>query len=241
MKRKRSIIADIILVICIIVFFLTLSQLISIFNNYKSERIVYDNIRDKVTSSEPEENNGSELVDIYKGVDLELAIDINRETMCWIYIPDTNIDYPIVKADDNKKYLDTMFEGSEGMCGTLFIDHRIADMSANVIVYGHNMKDGSMFHDLRNYENYDWRQRHKSVYISFERYNPKEYKVVAVMEIESTSILYEKILENDNSAIDTIKKMDSRHEVEQGKSIFCLSTCKGTGNRRILVVIQSIE
>ena len=78
----------------------------------------------------------------------------NSDIKGWIIIPNTVINYPVVQTSDNSYYLSKGFNKKNDKHGTLFLDYRdnISPMSQNLIIYGHEMKDGQMFHSIRNYE-----------------------------------------------------------------------------------------
>lgn len=80
--------------------------------------------------------------------------DTNGHYVCWIYAPDSPIDYPIVQCGNNSYYLDHLFNRTANPAGTLFMDYRsLASLrDPNTIIYGHHMRDGSMFHSLTQYD-----------------------------------------------------------------------------------------
>jgi len=80
---------------------------------------------------------------------------INPECVGWLHIDGTNISCPIVKASDNAFYLNHDFQKEQNSHGAIFMDARNAEKmtDANTVIYGHNMKDGTMFHDLQKYKN----------------------------------------------------------------------------------------
>ncbi len=86
-------------------------------------------------------------------VDAAALAEINADYACWIYCPDSRIDYPVVRGDDNRDYLDKLFDGTPNACGTLFVDARnLADFGdPNTLIYGHHMRDGSMFKSITFY------------------------------------------------------------------------------------------
>lgn len=77
----------------------------------------------------------------------------NPAYACWIYLPGTPIDYPVVHSDNNKTYLNHMFDGTRNASGTLFIDYRNLPnfQDPNTLVYGHHMRNGSMFGTLPHF------------------------------------------------------------------------------------------
>lgn len=90
----------------------------------------------------------------------------NPDTVGWIYIPDTVIDYPVVQSSDNDKYLHTMFSGERNKAGTIFVDYRntMNFTDDNTVIYGHNMKNKSMFHILSKYGSQEFYDEHKTAY-----------------------------------------------------------------------------
>lgn len=82
------------------------------------------------------------------------AKKINPDVIGWITVPNTVIDYPVVRSEDNEYYLTHNVEKSKSKHGAIFMDFRNAaeDQQQHIIIYGHNMKNGTMFHDLNNYK-----------------------------------------------------------------------------------------
>lgn len=78
---------------------------------------------------------------------------INGDYVCWLYGPDTQIDYPVVQHSGNDFYLNHLFSGEQNAAGTLFIDYRnLATFEdPNTLVYGHHMRNGSMFKSIEAY------------------------------------------------------------------------------------------
>lgn len=82
-------------------------------------------------------------------------LEINSDTVGWISIAGTKIDYPVVKYSDNDYYLNHDIERKRSLRGAIFMDYRNEDITkdAHTVIYGHHMKDGSMFGELSNYKN----------------------------------------------------------------------------------------
>ncbi len=95
-------------------------------------------------------------------VDFEALSAINPDVVGWLSIDDTNISYPIVQGEDNKYYLDHLFTGEKNRAGCLFLDSENApDFSdGNSVVYGHYLKDGTMFSSLLKYKEQDYFDAH---------------------------------------------------------------------------------
>jgi len=93
---------------------------------------------------------------------------INSNFIGWLYIPRTQLSYPVVLACDNDYYLNHSFRGNISAAGTIFMDYRSAAGFASdfTILYGHNMLDGSMFATLVNYLNTAFLQEHPEVWVT---------------------------------------------------------------------------
>lgn len=104
-------------------------------------------------------------------VDFTSLMQQNPDTIGWIRVPDTNIDYPIVQSPDNQYYLHKSFDRKDSVYGTIYLD---ADSKAdfrgwNNPVYGHHMKDGSMFRDVVKFKDPAFFEAHRY----FEIYTPE--------------------------------------------------------------------
>ena len=95
-------------------------------------------------------------------VDFEALREINSDVVGWIFIEGTNINYPVVQGRDNSYYMNRLFDGSTNGAGSIFMDYRNeADMSCrNTILYGHHMKNGTMFQQITGYKQQDFYDQH---------------------------------------------------------------------------------
>jgi len=103
----------------------------------------------------------------------------NPEMFGWLRIEGTVIDYPVMHTpDDPEKYLHRNFQGEDSFPGTPFIDYRCSEDSDNLVIYGHNMPDKSMFHSLMDYQQINYWKDHPV--IRFDTvYREREFEVVA--------------------------------------------------------------
>lgn len=85
-------------------------------------------------------------------IDFEKLRQINPDIVAWIRIEAAGVDYPVVQGDDNEFYLHHTFSGEKSIAGSIFMDYRNTSdfFDEKVIIYGHNMKDGSMFAKLKD-------------------------------------------------------------------------------------------
>ena len=184
-----------------------------------------------------------------KEVDFEdLQENVNKDIYAWIYIPDTKIDYPILQhPTDNVYYLNHNLDGSSGYPGCIYSeDYNVKDFSDPVtVLYGHNMKNGTMFAGLHRFTDSEYLKEHPYVYI----YTPDGmlvYQIFAVHSHSNEHLLYSKdyteeiVMESYIGAIERERSMMSVEneavEVGADSHILTLSTCiSNRPNNRLLV------
>lgn len=180
----------------------------------------------------------------------------NSDFIGWLTIADTIIDYPVMQGDDNKYYLDHDFYGEETKHGSLFLDYKndVLSPNSNLIIYGHNMKDGTMFSALRKYKDQSFYEDHKV--ISFHTiYEKAQYEIVSVflskvyLKDEDTFKYYQFIQasnqEEFNEFYKNIKELslyDTGNEAQYGDTFLTLSTCDyTTKDGRLAVVAKKLK
>lgn len=193
--------------------------------------------------NEGEGESSSSLIfddpDFHKSYDFNALKDVNPDIIGWINIPGTNIDYPILKAGegkDDRYYLRRTYEGKSNSHGSIFIEKNTDSAMKDDIslIYGHNMKDGTMFAGLHKYRDMAFLKENNHLYI----YTPGQamkYEIFACLERDDGYITddypdVEKML--------TYVSKDARNfvtevDISRGR-IIALSTC-GASGRRILV------
>lgn len=118
-------------------------------------------------------------------VDFSALHQINEQVVGWLYCTDTPINYPIVQHSDNTFFLNHLLDGSEGAYGTLFLDSEASESNKNLVIYGHHMKDGSMFGSLLNYCSQSYYDAHPVLYCI----TPEQaYEVRIFSAFETTAI-----------------------------------------------------
>jgi sortase B len=171
-KKKNSKIFIIIFIACIAVAAYAGFRLISIGLSYKQADDEYVALKEYTTeipagtnekTEEDTQDTSSEAEPERHTPPIEVNFDalnkINPDIVGWIYIGVEEISYPIVQADDNDYYLHRTVEGTENFAGSIFMEYQNSPdfTDPNTIIYGHNMKDLSMFaklHFLYEYEDY---------------------------------------------------------------------------------------
>ena len=122
----------------------------------------------------------------------DLQENVNPDIYAWIYIPDTQIDYPVLQhPTDNYYYLEYNLDGSKGYPGCIYTeDYNEKDFSdPNTVIYGHNMKNGTMFAGLHKFEDSEYFEEHPYVYVYTED-RLFAYEIFAAHESGNEHILY---------------------------------------------------
>jgi len=132
--------------------------------SYISQQLQYDSLADELALNDVDEDTWKETT-----IDWDYLYATNSDTVGWIYVPGTIINYPVVHTDNNQTYLTTSFYGDEGAAryGAIFMEARNSgDFSdANTVLYGHNMGNGSMFHRIRQMIDQSVFNAYRTVYI----------------------------------------------------------------------------
>ena len=112
---------------------------------------------------------------------------ISEDIYAWIYIPETNVDYPVFQhPTDNSYYLEHNIDGSEGYPGCIYTENYNSKdfMDPQTVIYGHNMRDGTMFSDLHKYEDEDFFDANRYVFIYTEE-DVFVYKIFAAYQTDN--------------------------------------------------------
>lgn len=181
-------------------------------------------------------------------IDFAQLAEINPEIYAWITIEDTNINYPICQREgDNEFYLHHDMYQQERFAGSIYTeDCNSKDFSdPNTVIYGHNMKNKSMFQNLHKYEDYDFFVKHPTVMI----YTPdkvRTYQVFAAYKYDDRHLMryfdfadpevFSEYLKDVQRGISMEANLNKELTVTETDRIITLSTCVGTGgSERYLV------
>lgn len=252
-QRKGNIVSNIILILAIAVFLFSGYKLYTIYSEYNKGDKEYESIMDEVITiedSEEKDESEAETKTVFK-VDFEKLQSINKDVVGWIRFDNPKkISYPIVRGSDNDKYLKTTVENKKNSSGSIFMDaNNAADFTdKNTFIYGHNMKNGSMFGQLRKYKNVDFYKENPYFYIYTPDGKEVKYQVYAVCIVEDTSESYNKFYTDDATYlkyleyIKSISRYDTGVEVTASSQLVSLSTCTNvTETQRLLVHGVKVE
>lgn len=172
----------------------------------------------------------------------------NSDCVGWLTIPDTTVDYPIVwTPNDPEHYLRRDFYDSYASGGTPFLDGRNEAQAEgqNLIIYGHNMLDGSMFKPVLQYLIPNFQVTHEDVYLELNgaQYH---YQVIAALETNTRSPVYTYTGLSDSTEMEhfrsTLLEETGLDAITQAEGYLTLSTCNDQGgNSRVLVIAALVE
>ena len=165
------------------------------------------------TSAEPTEQSATEH-------NIPALIAVNGDCIGWLSIDGTSISYPVMYTpSEPQKYLRRSFYGQYSQSGVPFLDGRCSTVGGNLIIYGHNMKNGTMFSDLKRYVDRDFLNAHRTV--KFETADGVQtFIVTEVLKTNTSDAWYDRIA------------------AEDGRQLI-LSTCYGSGKDGRLLIIAA--
>lgn len=194
-------------------------------NNNLLETVVITNSQD---NQEDNENSKNKLP---IKINFEALKNENKDIIAWLYSEGTPINYPVVQARDNNYYLRRLIDGTYNQAGTIFVDYKNSSNfeDYNTIIYGHNMKNDTMFGTLIKYKNQEYFNEHKEMYLFTENKNFR-IELFAGYTASSESDIYNfpKNSSTNEKLINTaISKSTFKSEIEVSNEdrIITLSTC----------------
>ena len=188
--------------------------------DYSRNQAVYDKIAEGIAAL-PGDDAGSADADVFPvSVDFDRLREINPDVIGWLYYEDTMINYPVVQGSDNDKYLYTMFDGTQGGFGTLFADCIVEApfRQFNTIIYGHHMRNGSMFGELKSLKDPSWCIRHPQLELATPEGN-YHLMICAFLNEPADSSVYE-IIQGDIPAASDISGSAGNDEAYRRRAAY---------------------
>lgn len=184
--------------------------------------------------------------DAATGMDLSPLQEVNPDVTGWIEIPGI-LSYPLLQGGDNAYYLTHAWNGEENAAGAVFLDYRAdADLgNFNTLIYGHRMRNGTMFGSLKHYKDADFWRENPSVYLANED-GTRRYDIYAAYETGLTAATYQREFSGSEEKQDFIRYGLERSVIDTGvtptaeDTIITLSTCSG-GDRNTRWVVQAVR
>lgn len=255
-KRKQQP-EFLLLMITYVVSICTIINILSCDNSIIS--IKKDNITNNdITNNDNQNNNDNKTINTnskssnlfirygstkIEDVNLNYFKKINSETVAWLSVDGTNINYPIVKHSDNQYYLNHSFNNNYKGSGWVFMDYRNDSKLTddNTIFYGHNLYNKTAFGSLSNIFTEDWINDSKKIIIVITEKKKYIYKIFSAYIIEPEAYyLQNKFLNKDNyrSFLDTLisrNTININETVSENDKIITLSTCSDDNKGRKVI------
>lgn len=176
-------------------------------------------------------------------IDFASLLNVNEDITGWLKVSALDISYPIVQGEDNDYYLHRTFEKTENFAGCIFMncDNEADFTDQNTIIYGHNMKDGSMFGKLKQFkekENFE-KSKYFWVFTSDKIY---QYRIFSAATVDKSGLFYQVVFrDNDfeqwmNAAFENSVVENSDVELASDDRVVTLSTCTGDDATRFVVL-----
>ena len=231
---------------------LTEKEIEELFKEHKTEMVEVPatdaEIEESTKADSKETNEEMQAV-----VDWEGLWEINPDVYAWISIPGTSIDYPILQhASDNTYYLNYNIDGSYGYPGCIYTENLNSKdfTDSNTVIYGHNMKNGSMFAGLHQFEDSNFFAQNNKVYI----YTPEEeltYTIFAAYIYDDRHLLYSYDFSNEDVYASYLREIFARRDlsanirmdmnVTSEDNIITLVTCMSKQPDKRLLVQAVLE
>lgn len=206
---------------------------------------------EETPAPQPEEPEPQDPQAVYlealKSINMQALREKNPETLSWILIPGSTISYPVMHGRDNSYYLGYAWDKKRSFVGSIFLDYRNSgDWSDfNSIVYGHNMRDGSMFSTLKSYEDPAFWQRCPLIYLA-DGQAIRQYQIFAAYEVSVEGLTYSREFGGEQDKAKFIEYCLAQSAYDTGvvpsaeDHILTLSTCTGRGNNTTRWVVQAV-
>lgn len=243
---------NLLFIVAIVVFCISGFQLLKILKGYQKGKSEYSKIRALAIETKKAEKNGEEE-EVFS-VRFDELKKVNPDTVGWIrFHPEPSvINYPIVKGKNNEEYLYKTFSANENTVGAIFMDvsNNAEFMDKNTLIYGHWMRDGSMFRHLEDYQKQEFWENNPFFYIYTPDGKVRTYQIYSCEIVKETSDTYRTMFDSQEAfqkfIADTkeLSLYDTGIEVGEEKQVVSLSTCTSDGDENRIVVrgvLKSVE
>ena len=254
-KKKSDVLLTIALIVAIAVFCYAAFNLYHIYTEYKKGTDEYNQIEEMAVTERDADSGEAAGPNAQLKPPIEVDFDklksVNEDVVGWIYVdalPD--ISYPIVKGKDNQTYLHQTYEKNYNFAGTIFVDYENSgDFSdCNTLVYGHNMKNGSMFGHLKKFREDDKLYKQDKYFWILTPERNYRYEIISAYTTgvnSDTYTLFKGPGEEFEKYLETIKgyseiQTDDTDLTIKDK-IVTLSTCTGNESTRFVVQGKRVD
>ncbi len=269
-KTLGDVIRLIVMLAALAVFLYSGYTLYGFYKEYKKSSDEYDNLENSYAADQEQESenidnledddalqsiSGQEVRTVFEDgeektlpvlknpIDFTQLLSVNSDIVGWLRIRALDISYPVVQGKDNDYYLHRTFEKTDNFAGCLFVNsYNMGDFTdQNTIIYGHNMKNGSMFGKLKNFNDPEVFKKSRYFWI----FTPDfiyQYRIFSASVVDKTGLTYQ-ISFTDDEFDQFISRADSNSVVDnqdvtvtKEDRIVTLSTCTGDDSTRFVVM-----
>lgn len=252
----RALLPCLICIICIIIATIAVIRIAVIQTDYRVAESEYDELYDTMpfrgsktysvaarTVYERGRKDKPNTDHVYVRADpMEVAFRLNeishsyKDVIAWIDFESIPISYPLLHGETNDKYVRTTFKGTKATAGSIFMESlNSADFSdQHTIIYGHNMKNETMFGQLKKYESEEFLEENKYFTIYTPQEDAIQYEIISCMVVPVDSFAYRISFEDDSDYWNFLQLLG--YEGEDTPQSITLSTCAGSDKAYRLVV-----
>lgn len=190
----------------------------------------------KPTYVSPYYKNYSKVISVLK--------NSNPDTVGWLQVNGTNISYPVVQASNNSYYLNHDFNKNSNSLGWIYMDYRNNpnELNDNTVIYGHNLRNGTMFGKLSNALKSSWYSKTENQYITFNTANGEmQWRIFSIYTVAATNDYLYTSFNTKSEFLDFANRMKDRSinnfgvEIKETDKMITLSTCQNSGKNRLVV------
>ena len=236
-ETTKSIIITIVIIICILLIIISLSKIINWKKDIDQSHSIKQDINKYVEKKE----------DAYS-IDFKHLKEKNPDTVAYLKVNNTKIDYIVVKGNDNNYYLTHNFKKQYSVTGWVFATYqnKMDGQDQNIVIFGHNMRDGSMFGTLKNILKKKWYNNKENLNIKLvTEQGTYNYQVFSIYQTPAEDYYIQTDFSDDefSNFLKEIKKRSIKNfniDVNKKDKILTLSTCSMTGKERVVLHAKRI-
>lgn len=214
-------------------------------NNNDNKKVMQNITKNIEIVKDNDEDNNEDSIESNKEykIDFKSLKNKNSDTVGFLKVNGTKIEYVVVQSKDNNYYLANNFEKKSNSAGWIFSDYRnkLDGTDKNIIIYGHNMRTDAMFGTLKNILTKEWQENDENRYIVFITENEYSiYEVFSVYQIEAEDYYMTTDFKNNEfkEFVNAMKKrsvFDFGINVNENDKILTLSTCANNSKYRVIL------
>lgn len=228
----KKVIVRTIVAVLLVLFVGSIGGILFILKQYRDDVSVYEQAAEQYTQEGITEEGEGDIAPIV--VDFETLQKENEDVIGWIYCEDTVIDYPVLRGEDNDYYLHHTYDGKSSVSGSIFVDttNRPGFVDSNTVIYGHHMKNKSMFATISDWAKQEYYEEHPVMWLLTPE---RDYKIVLFSQYTTsaysdTYLMYPDPCPEMDEYLKTVAKKsnfksDAQEELDGNAHYVLLSTC----------------